>query len=46
MKICRENPDFAKNGQNYRALYMKTQVRFIAADNITTKNTLSLTKMM
>jgi len=34
MKICRESPDLVKNAQEYRTLYMKTQVRFIIASHI------------
>jgi hypothetical protein len=34
MKICRESPDLVKIAQEYRALYMQTEVRYIVASHI------------
>jgi hypothetical protein len=34
MKICQENPDFVKTGQNHGALYMKVKVCFFVASDI------------
>jgi len=33
MKICWETPNFFKIGQKYRAIYMKTEVRYTFADD-------------
>jgi len=34
IKICRDIPNFVKIEQKCQALYLKTQVRFIVANNI------------
>jgi hypothetical protein len=42
MKICRENPGLITIVQKYRALYVKTKVRFIAGDHIKSPSQRSL----
>jgi hypothetical protein len=34
MKICRESPDLVKIAQEYRTLYMQTEIRFIVASHM------------